>query len=143
MADDELRVNRKTGIPPQELRFTFSRAGGPGGQNVNKVNTKAELRFDLLDSPSLTPGQKDRARRRLASRLTRDGEIVIRCGKHRSQQQNRQACLERLAELLQKSLARPKPRKPTRPSRASREKRLRDKRKRAEKKDRRKRPEAE
>lgn len=134
MTNDAVTVNERLSIPADEIRLSFSRSSGPGGQNVNKSNTKVELRFDLLGSNALEGGQKARAANKLRRRLTRDGELVIACDRHRSQEQNRRECLERLADILREALRRKPPRKTTAPTRASRERRLRNKKHRAEKK---------
>jgi ribosome-associated protein len=132
-----LAVGKGLKVPMREFQFSFSRASGPGGQNVNKVNSRVELRFDLLGSPTLSENQIARARNALGSRLTRQGEIIITCGRFRSQKQNQEACLERFRVLLQNALARRKRRIPTHPTGPSKEKRLRGKKERSEKKKRR------
>ena len=114
-------------IPESLARFSYASSSGPGGQNVNKRATKAELRISLSDLPM--PGDALVRLRGLAGRyLTDAGELVIAADEHRSQAQNRSACLERLRELLVRALVRPKRRRPTRPSRGSVERRLESKR---------------
>jgi len=118
-------------IPEEELSFVFSRAGGPGGQNVNKVATRATLLFDVVGSRSLTPDQKDRIRARLATRVSRGGVLRVVCQTARSQAANRALAIERFAELLRSALKREKPRTATRVSDAEKERRLVEKRLRA------------
>jgi ribosome-associated protein len=134
MTDGALRVTDEIAIPPAELRLTYVRAGGPGGQNVNKVSSKAVLRFDLRGSPSIPEPARSRALRRLASRLTRRGELVLRSGAYRDQPRNRAAVLARLAELLRAATRPPRRRVPTKPPAAATERRLEEKRARARRK---------
>lgn len=114
-----------------ELRFVASRSGGPGGQNVNKVETRVTLLFDLDGSPSLTEGQRRRLRERLAGRISVDGILRVSSQRHRSQAANRRAALERFVELLAQALRPRAKRVATRPTAASRERRIADKRRRA------------
>jgi ribosome-associated protein len=111
-------------IPDSELSETFVRASGPGGQNVNKVATAVQLRFDLAGSRVLTPDVKSRLRALSGRRLTAEGAILIAARNHRTQERNREEARERLAELIRRALTPPRPRKATRPTRASRERRL-------------------
>jgi len=134
MPDERLKITKKLTLPLDEFRFRFSRASGPGGQNVNKVNTKAELRFDVHASPTLSGNQKRRIATALSTRMTKEGEILVTCGRHRSQNQNREECLARFAGLLHSALARKKARRLTRPTIASRERRLKGKREQSSKK---------
>jgi ribosome-associated protein len=111
-------------IPDRELRLSFVRASGPGGQNVNKVATAAQLRFDLERSAALTDAVKARLRAFSGRRLTADGAILIVARNHRTQEHNRREALERLAELIRRALVAPKLRKPGAPPPAARERRL-------------------
>jgi ribosome-associated protein len=121
-------------IPDEEVTFATSRSGGPGGQNVNKLETRVTLRFDLAGSPSLSEEQKARLRERLATRITRDGVLQVSSQKHRSQGANREAAVERFAELLRENLREEPPRKKTRPSRAAKARRLDSKRRQSQRK---------
>ena len=111
-------------IPDEELTETFIRGSGPGGQNVNKVASAVQLRYDLAGSRALAAEVKVRLRRLSGRRLTAEGAILITARTHRSQEQNRREALERLAELVRQALVPVKPRTATRPTRAARERRL-------------------
>ncbi len=124
-----------------ELIFTTSRSSGPGGQNVNKVNTRVELRFNVITSQLLDEEEKQRVMEKLAGRLTNDGELIVTAQESRSQLKNREAAIEKFYVLLEEALKKPKKRKRTRPPAASRKKRLEEKQKHAEKKARRRPPE--
>ena len=130
-------------IPVSELRFAFARSGGPGGQNVNKVETKVEVRFSPRTSSALTPEQVARLERRLASRLTNDGELIVTSETTRYRERNREDALARLAELIANALKIPKKRRPTRPTRASRERRITGKKQRGDVKKMRRPPKGE
>jgi ribosome-associated protein len=121
-------------IPARELEWTAVRSGGPGGQNVNKLSTKVELRFDVTASAALTSAVKARLLARAASRLDAGGKLLVTADTTRSQSQNLELARERLAELVRAALVAPKKRRPTRPSRAARERRLETKRQVSEKK---------
>lgn len=127
----DLPVRRGLVIPAGELEETASRAGGPGGQHVNKANTRVTLRWNLETSAALGPVQRRRLRERLAGRLTGAGELVVHAGRHRSRERNREEARERLASLVREALATQRPRVATRPTRASRERKLAEKRRRS------------
>jgi len=126
-----LPVPGTPGIPDHELWFEFSRATGPGGQNVNKVSTRATLCFCLDASGALDDAQKTRARLRLAARLATDGVLRVDCQETRSQARNRDLARERLAALLADAIRPPKRRGRTRPTAGSRQKRLQEKKRRS------------
>jgi ribosome-associated protein len=132
MASKGIRVHDEILIPLGEIQLSYVRAGGPGGQNVNKVASKAVLRFNLRNSPSLPEPARQRALTRLASRLTSAGELVLTSAAYRTQPRNRAAVLERLRAILAAAVRAPRPRTRTRPSRAAEERRLAAKRARAE-----------
>nr|WP_291392081.1 alternative ribosome rescue aminoacyl-tRNA hydrolase ArfB [Devosia sp.] len=111
-------------LPLAEVSIDYIRSPGPGGQNVNKVASAAQLRFDLMHSPSLPEPVKLRAAALAGSRLTTDGSVVITANRYRNQPQNRDDAIGRLVALLRAALVPPKPRKPTRPTLASKRRRL-------------------
>ena len=129
-----LIVNERLRIPLREIHFQFARSSGPGGQNVNKVSSKAVLRWNMAASPSAPEDVKERLRARHPRRVTREGDVVITSSRFRDQGRNVADCLEKLRAALAEVSTPAKPRRPTRPTRSSAEKRLRDKRERAEKK---------
>jgi ribosome-associated protein len=114
-------------LDEDELEISFIRSSGPGGQNVNKVSTAAQLRFDLLNSPNLSAPVKARAAKLAGSRLTQDGEIVITASTQRSQVQNREEAVTRLLEILRAAAIAPKRRVATRPTLASKRRRVDEK----------------
>jgi len=135
-----LVVSRRIRIPLDEFEWTFARSSGPGGQNVNKTSTKAQLRWKLDESPSLPDDVKQRFRTQCRRRMTKDGECLITSQRYRDQQKNVDDCLNKLRDLLKQAVTPPKKRKQTKPTRASKERRLRQKKQRGEKKKQRKPP---
>jgi ribosome-associated protein len=119
-------------IAPDELHFSFSRSGGPGGQNVNKVNSKAELRLNLSALQGLSWRALDRLKQQYGRYVLASGELQIFCHEERSQERNRQKTLERLREMLVEAKVEPKIRRKTRPTKGSKEDRLKSKRVRSE-----------
>ncbi len=117
-----------------EIKFTASRSGGPGGQHVNKVNTRVTLRWPVYNSTVLSDEQKAIIAAKLSGYLNNEGELLLTARESRSQQQNKESALQRLDDLLTRAFHKPKARKPTRPTRASVKKRLEAKKKQAEKK---------
>jgi ribosome-associated protein len=126
-----IRITDRISIEERELEERFVRASGPGGQNVNKLSSAVQLRFDVRRSPSLTTDVRLRLERMAGRRLTRDGVLVIMAQRHRTQERNRQDALDRLKELIQAASIAPTPRRPTRPTRGSKERRLATKKNRA------------
>jgi ribosome-associated protein len=126
-----IRIDGRISIDERELEESFIRASGPGGQNVNKLSTAVQLRFDARRSPSLPDDVRARLERLAGKRLTREGVIVITAQRHRTQERNRQDALDRLVELIQAAAVRPVPRRPTKPTRGSRERRLESKKRRS------------
>ena len=120
-----------TVVPEDELEFRFFRSGGPGGQNVNKVSTSVQLRFDALNSPSLSAPVKERLLKLAGSRATQAGEILITAVRFRTQERNRADAVERLQALIDEASIRPVFRVPTKPTRASKERRLEGKTRRS------------
>jgi ribosome-associated protein len=122
-----IRINHTISIDERELEETFIRASGPGGQNVNKLSTAVQLRFDVRRSPSLPDDMRARLERLAGKRVTREGVLVITAQRHRTQERNRQDALDRLIELIQRAAVAPVPRRPTKPTKGSRERRLQSK----------------
>jgi len=121
-------------VPDSELEIRATRAGGPGGQHVNKASTRVEVVWDVAASPSLTADQRALLQQRLASRLDRRGRLRVVADEHRSQLRNREAAVGRLKALVAGALRPRKRRVPTKPTAASRERRIDEKRRRGEKK---------
>ena len=139
---ERLEITRTLSIPMAELRVSFSRSSGAGGQHVNKVSMRVEMRFDVARSSTLSEGQRAMLLKRLVSRLTATGVLVVNSDRHRTQGRNREDCQERLAAILAQALKPPPPkRRKTRPGRAAQRRRLDAKKRQGEKKSSRRRPE--
>jgi ribosome-associated protein len=130
-ARDDLEIRPGLRIPGSELTETASRASGPGGQHINKTNTRVTLRWSVAESEALSAQQRRRLLRRLAQRLTRRQQLVVHASRFRSRARNRQLARERLAELVRDALRTRRARVPTSPSRAARERTRADKRRRS------------
>ena len=122
-----IRVTDTISISEDEIEESFVRSSGPGGQNVNKLSTAVQLRFDARRSPSLPNDVSVRLQRLAGKRLTNDGVIVITAQQHRTQESNRRDARDRLIALIQEAAVRPVPRRPTKPTKTSKEKRLKGK----------------
>jgi ribosome-associated protein len=131
---DDLVITPRVVIPGGELALAFARSGGPGGQNVNKVASKVELRWNPTTSAALTDEQRSWVVARLASRLTGDGTLIVTSTLTRDQGKNRDDATDKLIALVRAALHRPTPRRPTKPSRAAKRRRVADKRHHAAKK---------
>lgn len=119
-----IRVTPTIFLDEDELEETFVRSSGPGGQNVNKVSTAVQLRFDARRSPNLPEDVRARLERLAGSRLTNDGIIIIMADRYRSQERNREDAQERLVDLIRDAAHRPRPRRPTKPTKGSKTRRL-------------------
>jgi ribosome-associated protein len=131
---DETRlvVSRSVSIPLAEFAVEYVRSGGPGGQNVNKVSSKARVRWPVVSSPSLPEEVKERFLTRYNSRLTNEGELIIVGQRYRDQKKNYDDCLDRLREMVREVLVPPRPRKATKPTRGSQKRRVEAKRQRSD-----------
>ena len=125
--DSKIDITEKLTVPLSELKFTASRSSGPGGQNVNKVNTRVTLWFDVVNSPSLSDHQKELIRNRLPTRINKGGILRVVSQKHRTQASNREEAIVRFASLLRESLQEALPRKETKIPKATKERRLDEK----------------
>ncbi len=133
MSDQEfLTIRENLRIPMHELRFRTSRSRGPGGQHVNRSETRVELLWDVRNSPSLSKTQRYRIEQALHNRIDKEGVLHLAASEHRSQQLNKQAVIERLVALVREATKPTRKRLPTTPSEAAKEKRLREKRRRSE-----------
>ena len=126
-----IEIGNKIFISENELTFKFSRSSGPGGQNVNKVATAVQLRFDVHNSPNLTEDVKLRLMKLAGKKMTDSGILIIDSREYRTQNRNREEALNRLIELIKKATEKPKKRIKTRPTRAAKEKRLQSKKHRS------------
>ncbi|GAB4137819.1 MAG: alternative ribosome rescue aminoacyl-tRNA hydrolase ArfB [Planctomycetaceae bacterium] len=138
--DDELYLTRAIRIPREEFQFSFVRSSGPGGQNVNKVATKAQMRWDIANSSSLPEGVKQRFLEKYSRRISKEGEFLIASQRYRDQAKNILDCLQKLGELIASVAVVPPKRKKTKPSRASKERRLQEKKKQSARKQQRRKP---
>ena len=129
-----IQITRRLAIPLGEIAWEFATTGGPGGQHANRSNTKTTLCFDVAASPSLSDGQRARIRGVLPGRISGEGILRVTCGRHRSQSQNREECIERFRKLLGGTFQPTKPRRKTQPTRGSKERRIEAKKQRSSRK---------
>lgn len=129
---EPLYIHRNLSIPETHLTFTFSRSSGPGGQNVNKLNTRVTVSLDITNCDVLTETQKHKLHSTFKSRIDKEGVLQVSCQDHRSQHANREAALQRLAEMIAKALKPVKKRRPTKPTKGSIERRLQSKQQRSQ-----------
>lgn len=133
-SDPFLTVTPAIRVPHAELRFQMSRSSGPGGQNVNKVNTRVQMWWDFAESAVLPEDVRTRFLAQNGTRITKEGSLLLECQEFRTQLANRKACLDELATLIRRALVRPKKRRPTKPTRGSKERRLKAKKERSQRK---------
>ncbi len=133
-----LQISEHIHIPEDELEWTYAHSGGPGGQNVNKVSSKALLRWRLAANTTLPAEAKARLIGQQRRRITTEGDLLVTSQRYRDQERNRQDCLDRLLEMVQAALTAPKPRRPTKPTRGSKRRRMAEKRRRSATKEQRK-----
>jgi ribosome-associated protein len=126
-----IRITDTISIDEREIEESFIRSSGPGGQNVNKLSTAVQLRFDVRRSPSLPNAVSVRLQKLAGSRLNKDGVLVLTAQRYRTQERNRRDALDRLSELVREAAMPPKPRRPTRPTMASKRERLETKKRRS------------
>jgi len=131
---EEMKKEEKKIVPDEEISEKFSRSGGRGGQNVNKLSTKAEVRWNVDASMVFTPEEKEKIKDILGKRINKEGELIVVSQEERSQMQNRERAIERLNKLVEAALIPEKERKPTKPTKASKERRLEEKKRIGEKK---------
>ena len=127
-----LQINETIQIDERELQWSYTTAQGPGGQNVNKVATRAILRWDVGASDALPEAVKSRFQKQQRTRITKEGELILSSQRYRDQERNRQDCLNKLQAMIERALTVPKPRKKTKPSKASKQRRLTTKKQRSE-----------
>jgi ribosome-associated protein len=138
-----IQITPTLALDENEVQISFVQSSGPGGQNVNKVATAAQLRFDVAQSPSLPTAVRERLIQQAGKNITKDGWLVIDARRYRTQERNRQDAMDRLVDYIRAATYQPKPRRQTRPSRAAKRRRLESKRKRSAVKRQRKPPSSE
>lgn len=127
-----IRINPNISLQDEEVQIVFVRSGGPGGQNVNKVATAAQLRFDAAHSPALAPAVQARLASLAGRKMTAEGVLIIEASRHRTQNRNRQEAIDRLVELIARAAVAPKRRRKTAPTASSRRRRIEAKKRRSE-----------